>query len=95
MVIKVNGMHYYDFPDKKGAWLGAGHRCFEGIKPLPKLLIRRIMTAPLKAIPPAVYYGDPEIILENTRYWIKYLKGWLRPEKYVKMRREGAIKRRF
>jgi len=85
--IEVKGRHYYDFPDKKGAWMGAGHRLFFGVKPLPRLLIRRILTAPLKAVPPAFAMKDPRIILWNSRYWLGYLKGWLHPEEHTKMKR--------
>jgi hypothetical protein len=45
------------------------------------------LTAPLKAVPPSLAYKDPTIILRNTEYWIKYLKGWLYPHRYINMRR--------
>jgi glycosyltransferase involved in cell wall biosynthesis len=88
-VIQGNGLHYYDYPDWKGAWLGAGSRVFgdEKIKDLPQMLIRRILTACLKAIPPAIAYNDPSIIFHNTTYWFRYLKGWLKPEDYIVLKR--------
>jgi len=89
--IEVKGRHFYDFPYKKAAWLGAGDRLFFGIKPwwgaVPGLLLDKILTAPLKAIPPAFIMRDPYIVTWNTRYWLGYLKGWLKPEEYTKMKR--------
>lgn len=87
--IEVKGRHYYDFPDKKAAWMGAGDRLFSGLKPLLNILTKKVLTAPLKAVPPAVFMRDPLIILWNTRYWFGYLKGWLQPEEYTKMKRTG------
>ncbi|MEM2995849.1 MAG: glycosyltransferase family 2 protein [Candidatus Bathyarchaeia archaeon] len=89
-VIQANGMHYCDFPDWKSAWLGAGSRIFrdERVKHLPKMLARRVLTAWLKAIPPAIAYNDPSIIIGNTRYWFRYLKGWLKPEDYIVLKRD-------
>jgi len=90
-VINVEGMHYEQIlsvdASKKAMWFGAGHRILGGINPLPHLLIRRILTAPLKALPPAIAEKDPNIISWNTRYWFSYLNGWLHPEKYGKMKR--------
>jgi glycosyltransferase involved in cell wall biosynthesis len=88
-VIQGNGLHYYDYPDWKGAWLGAGSRVFgdEKVKDLPKMLIRRVLTACLKAVPPAIAHNDPSIILHNTLYWFRYLKGWLKPDKYIMLKR--------
>ncbi len=89
-VIQANGMHYYDFPDWKGAWLGAGARMFgsERVWHLPYILIRRIFTAPLKAIPPAIAFNDPSIIIHNSRYWFSYLLGWLKPYDYICLKRQ-------
>lgn len=85
--IEVKGRHYYDFPDKKGAWMGAGNRLFFGSRYLLNILIGKVFTAPLKAVPAAFAMKDPLIILWNTRYWFGYLKGWLRPEEHTKMKR--------
>jgi len=89
IVIEASGIHYVTYVEKKGAWFGAGDRILHGFHALSlfHLLIRRVFTAPLKAIPPAIAMKNPEIILWNTRFWLKYLKGWLQPEKYVKMKR--------
>lgn len=88
-VIQANGLHYYDYPDWKGAWLGAGSRVFgdEKIRDLPRMLVRRILTACFKAIPPALAYNDPSIIFHNTLYWFRYLKGWLKPKDYITLKR--------
>ena len=87
--IEVKGRHFYDFPDKKAAWMGAGHRLFFGtrLSHLVNILIRRVLTAPLKAVPPAFVMKDPYIVPWNTRYWLEYLKGWLKPEEHTKMKR--------
>ena len=89
-VVAANGAHFYDFPDWKGAWLGAGERFFghTKLKKLPYVLIRRVLTAPLKAIPPAIAYNDPSIIIHNSRYWLRYLMGWLKPYDYIVMKRQ-------
>lgn len=88
-VIQANGLHYYDYPDWKSVWLGAGFRVFrdEKIKDLPRMLARRVLTAPLKVIPPALAYNDPSIIFHNTLYWFRYLKGWLKPKDYITLKR--------
>lgn len=87
--IPARGIHYYDFSDEKGAWLGAGNRVFYGIRMLPYFMMRRVVTAPLKGVPPALVYNDPMIIMRNAGYWINYLKGWLHPERYIVMKRES------
>ncbi|MEM2027501.1 MAG: glycosyltransferase family 2 protein [Candidatus Bathyarchaeia archaeon] len=88
-VIWGNGIHYYDFPDYKGAWLGAGARVFGEVKVenLPQMLIRKVLAAPLKAIPPAIAYNDPTIVIQNTKYWFLFLKGWLKHDKYIVLKR--------
>ena len=95
-VVQANGIHYYDFPDWKGAWLGAGARVFGAVKAkkLPYMLIRRVFTAPLKAVPPAIAYNDPSIIIHNSRYWFRYLKGWLKPHDYIFLKRQNSDDRR-
>lgn len=85
--IQVNGMHFYDFPDEKAAWLGAGERVFKGITPLPRILAQKVFPALFKAVPPAIAHNDAKIIMSNARYWIKFLRGWLHPEKYLVMKR--------
>lgn len=89
-VVHGNGVHYYDFPDWKGAWIGAGERSFgyTKVKHLPFILIRKVFTAPLKAIPPAITYNDPSIIIHNSKYWFRYLKGWLKPNDYIFLERQ-------
>lgn len=86
-IINLNGIHYYDYPEKKGAWLGAGNKLLFGLKNFPHFLIRRVLTAPLKAIPAAFATNDPDVILWNTCCWFSYLKGWLDPKDYTKMKR--------
>lgn len=87
--IEVKGRHFYDFPDKKASWMGAGDRLFSGLRrdTFTYVIFRQALIAPLKAVPPAVFMRDPLIILWNTRYWFGYLKGWLHPEEYTKMKR--------
>jgi glycosyltransferase involved in cell wall biosynthesis len=89
-IVHGNGMHYYDFPDWKGAWIGAGERAFGHvkIKHLPLMLIRRVLTAPLKAIPPAIAFNDPSIVVHYSRYWFRYFKGWLKPYNYIFLKRK-------
>jgi len=90
-VIQGNGIHYYDFPDWKGSWIGAGERIFghTTIKHLPIVVINKILAAPLKALPPAIAYNDPTIIFHNSKYWFRYLMGWLKPHKYIVLKREA------
>ncbi|MEM1674322.1 MAG: hypothetical protein QXN24_05800 [Candidatus Bathyarchaeia archaeon] len=54
---------------------------------LPQILIRKVLVAPLKAIPPAIAYNDPTIIIQNTKYWFLFLKGWLKHDKYIVLKR--------
>jgi len=87
-MLLTNGIHYFDFgEEKKASWGGANERILTGLKPLPYLLMRRILTAPLKAIPPAIAYNDPKIIFWNTKHWFSYLQGWLKPDEYREMKR--------
>ncbi|MCD6529564.1 hypothetical protein J7L06_04680 [Candidatus Bathyarchaeota archaeon] len=88
--MRGNGVHYYDYPDWKGVWIGAGERVFGHTKAeyLPFMLIRRVLTAPLKAIPPAIAYNDPSIIIHNSRYWFRYLIGWLKPHDHIFLKRQ-------
>jgi glycosyltransferase involved in cell wall biosynthesis len=81
-----NGVHYFDYPNK-GPWGGANERILTGLRNLPYNFVRRIITAPLKAIPPMIHYRNPQILFWNTRYWMGYLKGYLQPSKYRKSKR--------
>jgi len=87
--IKVEGIHHFDYTGEKGYWAGANERLLAGSGVLPYLLARRILTAPIKAIPPMLAYKDPRILLWNTRHWLCFLKGFLNPAKYRKMKREN------
>ena len=86
--IRVEGIHHFDYTAEKGYWAGANERLLVGSKALPYLLVRRILTAPVKAIPPMLAYKDPNILIWNTTHWLHFLKGFLNPIKYRKMRRE-------
>lgn len=86
--VLCNGIHYFDYAADKGAWGGANERILTGLKLFPYLMMRRIMFAPLKAIPPMLHYRNPNILIWNINHWLKYLKGFLQPYKYRKMKRE-------
>lgn len=88
-VVEINGVHYFDHDINKGSWSGAGERKLYGLRYLPYIIPRRVFTAPLKAVPPAIFLGDWKIISWNTIYWFDYLKGFLNPEKYWNMKREA------
>lgn len=91
----IDGVHYFDYQPKKAYWGGANTRLITRYIRDPDwkqtnifyLLFRRILSAMLKAIPPALYYRDPNIIIWNTRHWFRFLKGWMQPYKYRKMKR--------
>lgn len=93
--IFVNGTHYFDYQEDKAYWSGANTRIISNLIDDPDVkqtsilyfLFRRILPAPFKAIPPALYYRDPKIIMWNTRHWWKFLMGWLYPQRYRKIRR--------
>jgi len=87
-VISVRGMHYYDHAKGKAAWLGAGNRVLFGVDPIFNILLYKIFLAPLKAVFPALAYKDPMIILNNTRYWLDFLKGWLKPMEHIQLKRK-------
>jgi glycosyltransferase involved in cell wall biosynthesis len=87
LVIRGNGLHYFEMPDDKALWMGAGSRSFDTVKTFPRTLIMKIAIAPFKAIPPALVYKDPSIVVKNTEYWWKYLKGWLRYDKYTTLQK--------
>ncbi|MBS7619894.1 glycosyltransferase family 2 protein [Candidatus Bathyarchaeota archaeon] len=85
--LPVQGMHYFDHAEKKGAWAGANERLLSrfSLNRLFHILARRVFTAPLKAIPPMFAYRDPEIFFWNTKHWWSYLQGYLKPLKYRKL----------
>lgn len=85
--IKVNGVHLFVYSEK-GSWAGANERLLTGLTTLPFTLVRRILTAPFKAIPPMFVYKDPSILFWNTKHWWNYLRGFLMPHKYRKLKRE-------
>jgi len=84
---KCRGIHYFDHAKDKGSWAGANERTLTGIKKFPYVFFRRIAFAPLKAIPPMLYYRNPKILTWNTRHWLNYLRGFLQPLKYRKLKR--------
>ena len=85
---RCKGIHYFDYASEKGSWGGANERFLTGLRNFPYLFFRRIITSPLKAIPPMIYYRNPQILIWNTKHWINYLKGFLNPMKYRKLKRE-------
>ncbi|MHA1721825.1 MAG: glycosyltransferase family 2 protein [Candidatus Baldrarchaeia archaeon] len=87
-MIEINGIHYFDHEISKGSWSGAGERKLYGLKHLPYVMIRKTLSAPLKAIPPAIFLRDWRIIFWNTTYWFDYLRGFLNPEKYWNVKRK-------
>jgi len=89
---KCKGIHYFDHQSDKGAWGGANERILTGVKILPYLLLRRILFASLKAIPPMFAYKNPQILFWNTKHWFGYLRGFLNPYKYRKLVREKKEK---
>jgi glycosyltransferase involved in cell wall biosynthesis len=89
VVIEGNGIHYYEFADDKGLWMGAGERVYipNSVRVFPRTLMTKIVAAPFKAVPPAIAYRDPWIIVGNTRYWLKYLRGWVQHDRYIVLKR--------
>lgn len=80
-------IHYCDHGAKKSLWEGAGDRKLFGLILLPSILIKKILTAPLKAVLPAIFERDVKIITWNILHWLEYLKGFLRAEEYWNMKR--------
>lgn len=88
--LTVKGVHYFQYAGvEKSAWGGANERILTGLKGFLYVLLRRIITAPLKAIAPAIAYNKPGIIVWNTKHWFNYLKGWLHHDRYWKMKRDS------
>lgn len=88
--VNVDGTHYYDFHLNKGFWMGAGERSYFGLRNFPVIVVRRVLLSPVKAVPPAIAYDDPNVIFGNTSYWFDFLKGYLRPQKHLHMKRGRA-----
>ena len=84
---KCRGIHYFDHAREKGSWSGANERLLTGLTNFPYVFFRRIITSPLKAIPPMLYYRNARIFSWNTKHWLGYLKGFLKPMKYRKLKR--------
>ena len=84
---RCRGIHYFDHARDKGSWSGANERLLTGLKRFPYVFLRRIITSPLKAIPPMIHYRNPRIFTWNTKHWLAYLKGFLRPMEYRKLKR--------
>jgi glycosyltransferase involved in cell wall biosynthesis len=87
-MIELNGIHYFDHETNKGSWSGAGERKLYGLRYLPYVIIRKTLTAPLKAVPPAIFLKEYRIIFWTTNYWFDYLRGFLNPDKYWNIKRE-------
>ena len=84
---KCRGIHLFDYAKDKGSWAGANERLLTGLKRFPYLFFRRIITSPLKAILPMIYYRNPQILIWNIKHWLSYLKGFLKPMEYRKLKR--------
>lgn len=84
---RCKGIHYFDHAREKGSWGGANERLLTGLRNFPYVFFRRIITSPLKAILPMLYYRNPQILIWNTKHWLGYLKGFLKPMKYRKLKR--------
>jgi len=85
--VNTDATHYYDFHLNKGFWMGAGERSYYGLKGFLAIIFRRVLLSPVKAVLPAIAYDDPNVIFGNTRYWFDFLKGYLRPQKHLHMKR--------
>ena len=84
---RSRGIHYFDHAREKGSWAGANERLLTGLTYFPYVFFRRIITSPLKGIPPMIHYRNPHILIWNTKHWLGYLKGFLKPLKYRKLKR--------
>jgi glycosyltransferase involved in cell wall biosynthesis len=82
--VDTNGEHHYGSEAGKGRALGAGERIYSGLQASYRSpILTKVLLSPFKAIPPAIAYKDPNVILGNTRYWFEYLEGYLHPQKYM------------
>lgn len=85
------GTHFFDYRENKGAWCAANERLLSGLHYFPYNLLRHVVWAPLKAVPPMLHFRNPKILAWNTRYWWAYLEGYLRPEKFRKLIRRPHV----
>lgn len=82
--VDADGEHHHGSGPGKAFALGAGERIYSGLGAFHRSpILTKVLLSPLKAIPPAIAYNDPNVILGNTRYWFEYLQGYLQPQKYM------------
>jgi glycosyltransferase involved in cell wall biosynthesis len=82
--------HFYS-EINKGFLMGEGERDYYGLKGFFQNVVRHSLLSPVKAVLPALAYGDVNVLLENTRYWFDYLKGYLKPERYKNYPKESGL----
>jgi len=86
--VDAEGIHYYDYHENKGVYMGAGERRYFGLRTFPVVIFRHVLLSPLKAIPPAIAYNDPKVIFGNTKYWFDFCRGYLNPKpEFVNIKR--------
>lgn len=81
---------HYDHPGNKGFWMRAVQRAYFGFHLkgfFYKFIFRKVLLSPVKTVLPALAYNESNIIFGNSKYWLAFLKGYLRPEKHLQMKR--------
>jgi len=80
--------HFVDYSDRKSQWSGAGDRVYYGLRILPKVFVKLLMS-PIRGLLPSLIFKDIKIFVWNTRYLTNYLKGFLNFSKYRVLKRKG------
>jgi glycosyltransferase involved in cell wall biosynthesis len=91
--MRVKGVHYFSYSDRKGYWMGANLRILQGILGIDVLpfVLRNVWAYPILSAIAAAFTGDAGVLRYNLRRWRGYLQGYLQPTRYWQITRsKGA-----
>jgi len=82
--MRVAGVHYFTFSEKKGRWMGANLRILESFvgKDAVQFVLRNVFLYPFLAFIAAMFTQDFGMFQYNIRRWLGYLVGYMFPARY-------------
>jgi glycosyltransferase involved in cell wall biosynthesis len=80
----VAGVHYFTLSEKKGSWMGANLRRLQSLvgKEALQFVVRNVLLYPLLTLTAAALTWDSNVLKYCTRRWLRYLVGYLFPNRY-------------
>lgn len=82
--IRVKGIHYFSYSERKGYWMGANLRILQSLvgNEALQIVLRNVFLYPFLAFMAALFTCDFHVLEYNTRRWFGYLVGYMFPAKY-------------